>query len=127
MNDSSPLDAQRLAVVAERAQQVMREVGRVYVGPESSMRLLLVALFARGHVLLEGVPGVAKTTLAKGFAATLGCSFRRIQFTPDLLPADITGSSVMTPGSTEFRLREGTIFANVVLGDEIQPDRLVDR
>jgi len=81
--------------------------------------LLLVTLLARGHVLLEGVPGVAKTTLVKAFATTLGCAFRRIQFTPDLLPADITGTYVLSPREGTFSLREGPIFANVVLGDEI--------
>jgi MoxR-like ATPase len=78
-----------------------------------------VTLLARGHVLLEGVPGVAKTTLCKAFAATLGCHFRRIQFTPDLLPADITGTYVFTPSNGQFQLREGPVFTNVLLGDEI--------
>jgi MoxR-like ATPase len=81
--------------------------------------MMLVALLARGHVLLEGVPGIAKTTLVKAFAATLGCSIRRIQFTPDLLPADITGTYVLSPRDGAFSLRAGPIFANVVLADEI--------
>ncbi|MCA9598803.1 MAG: AAA family ATPase [Myxococcales bacterium] len=81
--------------------------------------MMLVALLARGHVLLEGVPGVAKTTLVKAFATTLGCSVRRIQFTPDLLPADITGTYVLSPKEGSFSLRAGPIFANVVLADEI--------
>jgi MoxR-like ATPase len=80
---------------------------------------LLVTLYARGHALLEGVPGVAKTTLAKAFASTLGCAFKRIQFTPDLLPADITGTYVLSPADGSFSLREGPVFANIVLGDEI--------
>ena len=80
---------------------------------------MLVALLARGHVLLEGVPGVAKTTLVKAFATALGCSARRIQFTPDLLPADITGTYVLSPRDGTFTLRAGPIFANVVLADEI--------
>src|SRR5260370_21591464 len=79
----------------------------------------LVALLARGHVLLEGVPGVAKTTLVKAFAIALGCTSRRIQFTPDLLPADITGTYVLSPKDGTFALRAGPIFANVVLADEI--------
>ena len=74
---------------------------------------------ARGHVLLEGVPGVAKTTLAKAFAAVLNCSFRRIQFTPDLLPSDITGTYILDMKHNQFVLRKGPIFAQVVLGDEI--------
>jgi MoxR-like ATPase len=119
MNDLGQLAPDRLAQVAERAGHVLREVARVFVGPEDVSRLLLVSLLARGHALLEGVPGVAKTTLAKAFAATLRCAFKRIQFTPDLLPADITGTYVLSPASGAFNLREGPIFANVVLCDEI--------
>src|SRR5271156_1592552 len=81
--------------------------------------MMLIALVAKGHVLLEGVPGVAKTTLVKAFATALGCSGRRIQFTPDLLPADITGTYVLSPRDGTFQLRAGPIFANVVLADEI--------
>src|SRR5687768_16311269 len=113
------LGPDRLAQVSGRAELVLREVARAFIGPEETPRLLLVSLLARGHVLLEGVPGVAKTTLAKAFAATLRCSFKRVQFTPDLLPADITGTYVLSPGTGSFSLREGPIFANVVLGDEI--------
>src|SRR5579872_6893121 len=80
---------------------------------------MLVSLLARGHVLLEGVPGVAKTTLVKAFATALGCTSRRIQFTPDLLPADITGTYVLSPRDGTFTLRAGPVFANVVLADEI--------
>jgi MoxR-like ATPase len=113
------LGPDRLAQAADRAAAVLREVGRAFIGPEETPRLLLVSLLARGHVLLEGVPGVAKTTLAKAFAATLRCSFKRVQFTPDLLPADITGTYVLSPDKGSFSLREGPIFANIVLGDEI--------
>jgi MoxR-like ATPase len=80
---------------------------------------MLVSLLARGHVLLEGVPGVAKTTLVKAFAVALGCTARRIQFTPDLMPADITGTYVLSPREGTFTLRPGPVFANVVLADEI--------
>ncbi|MCS6798646.1 MAG: AAA family ATPase [Myxococcota bacterium] len=111
--------ASEVAWAAERARAVVDEVQAVYVGPREVPELLLVALLAGGHVLLEGVPGVAKTTLVKAFAATLGCSFRRIQFTPDLMPADITGTYVLSPRDGTFRLHEGPIFAQVVLGDEI--------
>jgi MoxR-like ATPase len=90
-----------------------------YLGPPEHVDLLLVAALARGHVLLEGVPGVAKTTLARTFADTLGCAFSRIQFTPDLLPADITGSYVFNMRDQSFELRRGPVFANVVLADEI--------
>ncbi len=114
-----PIEPHRLAQVSARANAVIDEVHRVYVGTRSVPELLLVTLLARGHALLEGVPGVAKTTLCKAFAATLGSSFRRIQFTPDLLPADITGTYVFSPREGTFQLREGPIFTNVLLGDEI--------
>lgn len=103
----------------ERAETVRREVSRVYLGPSTTIDVLLVALLARGHVLLEGVPGVAKTTLMKAFAGALGLSARRIQFTPDLLPADITGTYVLSPKEGSFALRPGPVFANVVLADEV--------
>ena len=108
-----------LAAVATAAEALVEEVGKRFVGPPSITRTLLVALLARGHVLLEGVPGIAKTTLAKAFALALGCRFRRIQFTPDLLPSDITGTYVLDLQTNAFVLREGPIFAHLVLGDEI--------
>ncbi len=104
---------------AEVRQQLHAEIGKAYVGSAATTDLLLVALLARGHVLLEGVPGIAKTTLVKTFARTLGCDFSRIQFTPDLLPADITGTYVLNLKDQTFVLRKGPLFANVVLGDEI--------
>src|SRR6201989_2038695 len=113
------LNVSEIEAAGERLQEVRRQVSRVYIGDVGSVDLMMVSLLARGHVLLEGVPGVAKTTLVKAFAATLGCVFRRIQFTPDLLPADITGTYVLSPRSGEFQLREGPLFANIVLGDEI--------
>ena len=116
---SAPIEPRTLASVAERCSAVVDEVQRVYVGPRTVPELLLITLLARGHALLEGVPGVAKTTLCKAFAATLGAGFRRIQFTPDLLPADITGTYVFSPREGTFQLREGPIFTNVLLGDEI--------
>jgi MoxR-like ATPase len=116
---SEALTPERLAAIAARARDVTREVARVFVGSPEIPELLLVSLFARGHVLLEGVPGVAKTTLAKAFAATLHCAFKRVQFTPDLLPSDITGTYVFSHNEGSWKLREGPVFANVVLGDEI--------
>jgi MoxR-like ATPase len=103
----------------ERLDRLRTEVARIYIGSTKSVDMMLIALLARGHVLLEGVPGVAKTTLVKAFATALGCSGRRIQFTPDLLPADITGTYVLNPRDGQFALRAGPIFANVVLADEI--------
>ena len=109
----------RIAAAKERIDAVRREVARVYIGPSTIVDQLLLALVAGGHVLLEGVPGVAKTTLAKAFAAAMGSTVRRIQFTPDLLPADITGTYVLQPRDGTFAFRQGPIFANVVLADEI--------
>jgi MoxR-like ATPase len=108
-----------IAAARERIDDVRREVARIYVGSSRPVDTMLVALLARGHALLEGVPGVAKTTLVKAFATVLGCSARRIQFTPDLLPADITGTYVLSPRDGTFTLRAGPVFANVVLADEI--------
>jgi MoxR-like ATPase len=108
-----------IAAARERIDEVRREVSRVYVGSSHPVDTMLIALLARGHALLEGVPGVAKTTLVKAFATALGCSARRIQFTPDLLPADITGTYVLSPRDGTFAMRAGPIFANVVLADEI--------
>jgi MoxR-like ATPase len=108
-----------IAATKERLERIRREVLSVYIGEPRVVDFLLVALLAQGHALLEGVPGVAKTTLVKAFASTLGASVRRIQFTPDLLPADITGTYVLSPKDGTFTLRPGPIFANVVLADEI--------
>ncbi len=98
---------------------IREQIAGVYIGPAKIVDLLLTSMLAPGHALLEGVPGVAKTTLAKAFSATLGCDFKRIQFTPDLLPADITGSYILNMRDQTFVLRKGPVFANVVLGDEI--------
>ena len=108
-----------IAAAKERVEDLRREVARIYLGSPKALDMMLIAVLARGHVLLEGVPGVAKTTLVKAFAAALGCSSRRIQFTPDLLPADITGTYVLSPKDGTFALRAGPVFANVVLADEI--------
>jgi MoxR-like ATPase len=115
----STIDRALLADVQSRCQLLQDEIGKVYIGNSDTIEVLLVALLARGHVLLEGVPGVAKTTLCKAFSSALGCSFRRIQFTPDLLPSDITGTHILDQRTQAFVLREGPIFAQVLLGDEI--------
>ncbi|MHB8603776.1 MAG: AAA family ATPase [Thermoplasmatota archaeon] len=98
---------------------IRREVGRVVVGYDDIVTDLLVGLVAQGHVLVEGVPGVAKTTLAKTFAQASGLVFQRIQFTQDLLPADITGHYFYNQKTDEFEVRKGPVFANVLLADEI--------
>jgi MoxR-like ATPase len=105
--------------VAQQAQRIIDEVETVIVGKRQAVELALVALLSGGHVLIEDIPGVGKTTLAKTLARSLGCSFKRIQFTPDLLPSDITGTSVFNQKNTTFEFHEGPIFANLVLADEI--------
>ena len=105
--------------IQDVGRRVRENVAKVIVGKDNVIELMLVALFCEGHVLLEDVPGSGKTTLAKALAASLGCSFRRIQFTPDLLPSDITGVSVYNQSSREFEFRPGPVFAQVVLADEI--------
>ncbi|HEX6230983.1 MAG TPA: AAA family ATPase [Actinomycetota bacterium] len=94
-------------------------VERVIQGKQREIRLALAALLAEGHVLIEDVPGVGKTMLAKAIARSIDCSFRRIQFTPDLLPTDVTGVNVFNQERGDFEFRPGAIFANIVLGDEI--------
>src|ERR1700710_1380714 len=115
----STLTPDRVARVNHLARTIADEVGRAFIGNPTITEALLVALMARGHVLIEGYPGVAKTTLVKAFSATLGCHFRRIQFTPDLLPSDITGTYILDMRTNTFVLREGPVFTNVLLGDEI--------
>jgi MoxR-like ATPase len=113
------LQINELEAARERLQEVRQQVTLVYIGEPFPVEMMLVGLLARGHVLLEGVPGVAKTTLVKAFSATIGCTVRRVQFTPDLLPADITGTYVYSQRDNQFSLRPGPIFANIVLADEI--------
>jgi MoxR-like ATPase len=103
----------------ELSRTVTAAVARVVVGAEDVTRQLLIALLAGGHVLLEGVPGVAKTTLSKVFSRLLGCQYQRVQFTPDLLPSDVTGTSVFDRNKNDFVLRKGPIFTQVLLADEI--------
>src|ERR671917_2020015 len=101
------------------ARLVGDNVERVIVGKRHDVLLVLVALLCRGHVLIEDVPGVGKTVLAKAIARSLGCSFKRIQFTPDLLPSDVTGVSIYNQRTSEFEFRPGPVVAQVVLADEI--------
>jgi MoxR-like ATPase len=105
--------------IADHAQCIISEVERVIVGKPDTVRKAVITLLCKGHLLIEDIPGVGKTTLAKSLARSIGGVFRRIQFTPDLLPSDITGSSIYNQKQGEFEFRAGPIFGNVVLADEI--------
>ncbi|RQH02269.1 AAA family ATPase [Natrarchaeobius oligotrophus] len=100
-------------------EAIEREIGTVLVGNEAAIELLTVAVFTRGHLLVEGVPGVAKTTLANLFARAAGLEYRRVQMTPDVMPADITGTHVYRENTGEFELQKGPVFTNLVVADEI--------
>lgn len=113
------LSDQQLATAASRCDQLGRAVASVVHGKDDVVRLLIVALLAEGHVLIEDRPGVGKTTLARTLAQALQLQMGRVQFTPDLLPSDITGNAIYDQRSGEFRFRSGPVFANIVLGDEI--------
>ncbi|KAA3604947.1 MAG: MoxR family ATPase [Planctomycetota bacterium] len=109
----------RVAAQSETLHRLRAELGKVLVGQEHLVSRLLVALISDGHVLLEGVPGLAKTLAIKSLAATLETQFQRIQFTPDLLPADLLGTLIYNPQEARFETRQGPIFANFILADEI--------
>src|SRR5437868_5017186 len=118
-----PDDRQAVAALADEYQRLRAEVRKVIVGQDEVVEQLFVGLFARGHVLLIGVPGLAKTLLVSTLAQVLRLSFRRIQFTPDLMPSDITGTDILQDdpetGRRQFTFLPGPVFANMVLADEI--------
>lgn len=103
----------------ELTEHLTREIQTIIVGQKQAIRRVLVGLLARGHILLEGVPGLAKTLMLKTLADTLTATFHRIQFTPDLLPADLTGTSIYNPGTGDFKIKKGPLFANLILADEV--------
>ena len=115
------IEADNSAVLEAGAfvQPLMEEMGKVIVGQTYLLERLVISLLADGHVLLEGVPGIAKTLAIKTLSDTLNVSFSRIQFTPDMLPADVTGTQIYNPQSGEFTTRQGPVFANLLLADEI--------
>jgi MoxR-like ATPase len=123
MNETESLD---IEVIQQKIQQesgfvdrLLAEVGRVIVGQETMVQRLLIGLLADGHVLMEGVPGLAKTLTVRTLAQAIDTKFRRLQFTPDLLPADLIGTLVYDPKDQEFKTKKGPIFANIILADEI--------
>lgn len=116
MNFESRID---LSQLQEAVSQIRTQIGKVIVGQQQTIDLLLTAILADGHILLEGVPGVAKTLMAKLLSKTIAVQFNRIQFTPDLMPSDVIGTAVFNPKTTEFDFKQGPIFSNVVLIDEI--------
>lgn len=118
METLSPVDV-RPQSVQLTAERVTANVERVILGKHREIQLALIALLCRGHVLIEDVPGVGKTMLARAMAKSLGCTFHRIQFTPDMLPTDVTGVSLFSQKTREFEFRPGPIFAQIVLTDEI--------
>jgi MoxR-like ATPase len=105
--------------VSQVAAHIKRETQKIIVGQDAILDQILICLFAEGHALLEGVPGTAKTLMVKTIARIVGAGFNRIQFTPDLMPADITGTNVFNPGTTQFTLRHGPVFTDILLADEI--------
>jgi MoxR-like ATPase len=115
-SDSEGVD---VSPVHQRAELVKEQISRVIVGQEALLDQLLIALFSGGHILLEGVPGIAKTLSAKLLARTIAAAFSRIQFTPDLMPADVLGAAVFNMKTSEFNFKAGPIFSNLVLIDEI--------
>lgn len=119
MNTQSEKIQEQIIQASNDFARVSQEVHKVIVGQDSAISSTLIALLCGGHILFEGPPGVAKTTLVKSFAQALGVSFSRIQFTPDLLPADLLGSVIYNPRSNDFETKKGPIFANLVLADEI--------
>ena len=108
-----------LSLLSRKVEEIRNEIGKIIVGQQEMIELLLAGMLAEGHVLIEGVPGVAKTLTAKLLAKTLDVQFKRIQFTPDLMPSDVIGTPVFNPRDARFDFRQGPVFGNIILIDEI--------
>jgi len=108
-----------VGLVQDVAQRIVQSVGQVIIGKRNEIRLTVLGLLSQGHILIEDIPGVGKTMLAKALARSIGCTFSRIQFTPDMLPSDVTGVSLFNQKTREFEFRAGPIMAQIVLADEI--------
>src|SRR2546428_8651594 len=113
------MDSLKIDEAGQTCQKIIGQVKKVIVGKDSVLEKVMLAVLADSHILFEDYPGLAKTLLARSFAMSMGCDFSRIQFTPDLLPADITGTYIYNVKSGEFDLRKGPVFTNVLLADEI--------
>ncbi|HRF94799.1 MAG TPA: AAA family ATPase, partial [Aggregatilineales bacterium] len=112
-------DYSNLGVVQSVAERIAQSVGQVILGKRNEIRLTVLGLLAQGHILIEDIPGVGKTMMARALAKSIGCVFSRIQFTPDMLPSDVTGVSIFNQKEREFEFRPGPIMAQIVLADEI--------
>src|SRR5215208_1043375 len=113
------VDAMTIDDLAERSDRILTEIERAVVGKREALELVLIGFLADGHVLMEDYPGLAKTLIARSFAQVADLDFTRIQFTPDLMPSDVTGSSIYNQRTADFEFRPGPIFANLLLADEI--------
>ncbi|WP_426687616.1 AAA family ATPase [Rhodanobacter ginsengiterrae] len=116
---ATPLPPLSITELGEHARALRQQVTRAFIGQAEVFDQALLALLASGHVLIEGVPGLGKTLLVRALAASVGCTFGRVQFTPDLMPADVTGHAIYDPKTERFQIRRGPVFANLLLADEI--------
>src|ERR1700757_1129177 len=117
--ESHPMSPETAIAVSNKAAELETALRRVIRGKDDVVRLALVSIFARGHLLIEGVPGVGKTTLGQALARAIDCTFQRVQFTSDMLPSDVLGISVYSAAELAFEFKRGPVFTNVLLADEI--------